>query len=365
VILPNVETISPKTYGVFDEFARAGGALAATRQLPSAAPGFPAGESQDAEIREISRRLFQSGSSSSLFISDEAKLSEVLRRLMDSDVAFTPAAPEVGFIHRRLPDADIYFVANTSSQRELVDASFRVSDREAQRWDAMTGKISPARVQPGQPSRTTIPLALEPYGSRVLVFSRSRSIRKLREAPLHSTTIDISHDWRVTFSDRRTETMRDLHSWTEDLDTRYFSGVANYEKTITVSPGMLHNSSIVLDLGDGKPLTPQPLKAGMQAWLDGPIREAAVVYVNGRRAGSIWCPPYSLEIRPLLHDGENSLRIQVANLALNHMAAHPLPDYRLLNLRYGVRFEAQDMDKVAPVISGLVHEITLKMGITK
>ena len=30
----------------------------------------------------------------------------------------------------------------------------------------------------------------------------------------------------------------------------------------------------------------------MQTWLDGPVREAAVVYVNGKRAGSVWCPPY-------------------------------------------------------------------------
>ena len=28
---------------------------------------------------------------------------------------------------------------------------------------------------------------------------------------------------------------------------------------------------------------------GMQAWLDAPVREAAVVYINGQRAGSVWC----------------------------------------------------------------------------
>jgi hypothetical protein len=97
----------------------------------------------------------------------------------------------------------------------------------------------------------------------------------------------------------------------------------------------------------------------MQAWLEAPVREAAVVYVNGNRAGSVWCPPYSLDITRFLKKGENTIKILVGNLAVNYMAAHSLPDYRLLNLRYGVRFEAQDMDKIQPVPAGLLGPIRL------
>jgi len=43
------------------------------------------------------------------------------------------------------------------------------------------------------------------------------------------------------------------------------------------------------------------------------------------------------------------------------MAGKILPDYRLLNLRYGARFEAQDMDKVQPVASGLLGPMRLVM----
>jgi hypothetical protein len=42
-----------------------------------------------------------------------------------------------------------------------------------------------------------------------------------------------------------------------------------------------------------------------------------------------------------------------------HLAGRRLPDYRLLNLRYGVRFEPQDMDKVQTVSSGLLGPIRL------
>ena len=99
--------------------------------------------------------------------------------------------------------------------------------------------------------------------------------------------------------------------------------------------------------------------ARMQAWLDAPVREAAVVYVNDQRAGSVWSPPYAVDVTTFLRVGNNHLRIQVANLAINHMANRALPDYHLLNLRYGTRFEPQDMDKVRPVPSGLLGPIRL------
>jgi len=93
--------------------------------------------------------------------------------------------------------------------------------------------------------------------------------------------------------------------------------------------------------------------------VDAPVREAAVVFVNGRRAGSAWCPPYEVDVTALLRPGSNQIRIDVGNLAINHMAGRALPDYRLLNLRYGTRFEPQDMDKVQPIPSGLFGPIRL------
>ncbi len=44
---------------------------------------------------------------------------------------------------------------------------------------------------------------------------------------------------------------------------------------------------------------------------------------------------------------------------MNYMAGHSLPDYRLLNLRYGERFQAQDMDKIQALPSGLLGTVRL------
>ena len=97
----------------------------------------------------------------------------------------------------------------------------------------------------------------------------------------------------------------------------------------------------------------------MQAWLESPVREAAVVYVNEQRAGSVWRPPYSVEVTGLLHSGENTLRVMVDNLAINRMAGSALPDYRLLNSRYGVRFTPQDMNNLQALPSGLLGTVRL------
>ena len=122
---------------------------------------------------------------------------------------------------------------------------------------------------------------------------------------------------------------------------------------------MQRGLSVELQLGDGVPITPQILRNGSQAWLEGPVREAAVVYINDKRAGAIWCSPYSLDVTSFLKVGANKIRVEVANTAMNYMAGHSLPDYRLLSLRYGERFQAQDMDKIQALPSGLLGTVRL------
>ncbi|HXM34700.1 MAG TPA: hypothetical protein VN920_05905, partial [Pyrinomonadaceae bacterium] len=204
---------------------------------------------------------------------------------------------------------------------------------------------------------------LEPYGSRVLVFSKSTlGSERGGLAPLISSQdVDLNSGWRVSFGESgKTVQMDKLRSWTEDETTRYYSGSATYEKEVVLPEYMAQKrASVRLDFGEGQALPVQQSRSGMQTWFDGPIREAAVVYINDQRAGSIWCPPYSIDVTAFLRPGQNKIRIVVANTALNYMAGHSLPDYRLLNLRYGERFQAQDMDKVQALPSGLLGPIRL------
>ena len=273
--------------------------------------------------------------------------SAALHAALAADVA---AAPEIGFIHRKLDFADVYFVANTSNHPVETQATFRMQGLQAESWNPLTGEITGA----GGPR---IDLTLAPYESRVFVFSKGRV--GLRPAPAAPTTTDLSTNWTITFPGTRPTPLPTLRSWADDAARKYYSGQATYEKTVAIPDP--RRRQVYLNLGEGTPVTSQERRAGsgMRAMFENAVREAAVVYVNGKRAGSVWCAPYEVNITPLLRPGENAIRVVVANTAVNLLAKGPLPDYKALTAKYGERFQAQDMNSVQPLSSGLLGPVKL------
>lgn len=362
VILPNVDQISIETLMKLGEFARTGGGLVATRRRPSSSPGFQSNLSDHQRIAELSARLFEGPDPAGRLVTDEAQLGSALNSALVPDLVLSPASPDIGFIHRATGDAEIYFIANTGNETRRARATFRIAGLSPEWWDPMSGEVRPVTVAARDANSVTVSLDIEAYGSRVLVFSRRVSSPVISASDQGPAAIDLSDRWQVSFGEGTSVMMDALRSWTDDEKTRFYSGLAVYEKSFQVPDGFSGKGRrIRLELGEGRPVAPpaNPRANGMRALMDGPVREAAVVTVNGRRAGSVWCPPYSIDVTDFLKVGENKLRIVVGNTAINYMAGHALPDYRLLNLRYGERFQPQDMDKVQPVPSGLLGWIRL------
>jgi hypothetical protein len=359
IILPAVETIPLDTYQKFDEFVREGGILIATRRKPAEAPGLQATSAEHNQVAEISKRLFEAANAKGHYVENEkASLGPTLQRLLLPDLDVRPVATDIGFVHRRDGDIDFYFVVNTSNQTKRVNAGFRMPQRRSEVWNLFDGTIAPShgtRTKLGH----VVDLVLGPYESRLLIFT-NRILPYEEPAPATlPPAIDLSRGWTVMLGSRNVS-IETLRSWTDNELDKYFSGVAIYKRTFELDSKRLDSRfGLTLDFGEGIPLTTLNLRNGMQAWLEGPIREAAVVYINNQRAGSVWCPPYRLDITKFLKTGVNELRIDVGNTAMNYMAGHSLPDYRLLNLRYGERFQPQDMDKIQPLPSGLLGPVRL------
>jgi hypothetical protein len=352
LILPGVERIPLATLRKLDEFVRKGGTLVATRRTPSLAPGLTDAESQTAQIREWSRAMFEAPGARGHVVTDETKLGEQLHAALAADVAM---APEIGFVHRKLAYGDIYFLVNTSNHPVHSPATFRVTRLEAAWFDPFTGKVTGAGTN-------HIDLDLAPYESRIVVFSKQHVAP--RPAPTGPTPapLDLSSGWKVTFTDSTEPvTMTALRSWTEDAARKFYSGRATYEKTVTIDQTMAASKHpLYLNFGEGTPVTPQGRPgSGMRAMLENPVREAAVVTVNGKPAGSVWCAPYEVDVSGLLHAGENTIRVVVANLAINEMAKGPLPDFKGLIAKYGDRFQDQDMRNLEPLPSGLLGPVRL------
>lgn len=368
VVLPNVERIPLDTYRTFEAFARSGGVVLATRRAPSLAPGLMEAAEQTPEISAISRRLFEGPGAPGHLVADEgAGLRPRLAALVRPDVSFSPAAPEIGFVHRSTGSAEVYFVANTGNTRRRVEATFRVAGMHPEWWDPMLGTRVAARVDARPKGGVTVSLDLEPYGSRVLVFSQRPAAGPGQPARLEMVPVaDLSAGWEVAFNGRKVP-YPGLRSWTDDPETRFYSGQATYEKTFQIPKDSLHpGAALWLQFGDGKAVPEAPQKQpGMRAWLDAPVREAAVVYVNGKRGGTVWAPPYSLDITQFVRPGENAIRVVVANLAINRMAGEPQPDYGPLHSRYGRRFDPQDMENVQPLPSGLLGPVRLVAAVKR
>ena len=258
----------------------------------------------------------------------------------------------VGFLHRKLANGDLYFVANTSNQSVSGPVRFRAATPGAERWDLFTGSVHPVDATS---------LTLAPYESRLFFFSSTLVGTQPDAEPAATNSIDLNEDWNVTFSRmHQAISMPHLHSWSEDEATRFYSGEAIYEKSVRI-PDVRR---ALLDFGEGEPVAAEevPGSPGMRAMLESPVREIAIVFVNGERAGSVWHPPYRLDITPHLHRGTNRLRIVVANTAINQLAGSSLPSYKLLNLRYGERFVQQGYESLAPLPSGLLQ---LRLVITQ
>jgi alpha-L-rhamnosidase len=362
VILPYVERIPKDTYQKLEEFVRGGGILIATRRTPLELPGFLATQEDHNKIIEISKRLFEGPGAPAHFVADEkSDLGRTLNKLLPPDMDLQMPLADIGFVHRKTSDADVYFIANTGNSPHSLNATFRVARMKPEWWNPFDGSVQAANDESRTLEHSSVSFNLEPYESRVLVFTKRSLPKPGSGVPVNKPApIDLSEGWRVTIGTNSPGQWEKLRSWTDDEHTRFFSGVATYEKEVTISGSSIRNDiSLHLNFGNGIPLTPLALRSGMQAWLEGPIREAAVVYINDKRAGSVWCPPYSLDVTGFLKPGSNKIRISVANTAMNYMAGHSLPDYRLLNLRYGERFQPQDMDKVQALPSGILGPIHL------
>jgi hypothetical protein len=225
------------------------------------------------------------------------------------DVTFGGAKDaKLGWIHRRTPDADIWFVANQQERPEQVTATFRAAGKAVELWDPATGEAVPASYTVAE-GRTEVPLTLDPYGSTFVVFRRATTAtQRTIPSPTRTTVATVAGPWTVTFQPGRgapAEAVRfdSLTSWTQSSDAgvRYFSGTATYSFEIDA------------------PI--DAFRPGRRVEIDlGAVKEIAEVSVNGQRMGGVlWKPPYRADVTRALTRGTNRVEVRVTNLWPNRM----------------------------------------------
>ncbi|GAB3529601.1 hypothetical protein GCM10027443_09220 [Pontibacter brevis] len=117
-------------------------------------------------------------------------LPEVLEALAlkpDFQVSSRSGDAPITYIHRRIEDADVYFLANQRRKQEDLVCTFRVKDRQPEFWDADTGTITPVGIYEQVGEQMRVPVQLAPSGSVFVVF-RSSAPRRHVQAVLNGST---------------------------------------------------------------------------------------------------------------------------------------------------------------------------------
>ena len=117
-------------------------------------------------------------------------------------------------------------------------------------------------------------------------------------------TVNFAPDWGVTAP----VTFDKLIPWNEHADAgvKYFSGAATYVTTVTIAKDDLsiRGQRLKLDLGD--------------------VQVMARVKLNGKDLGTLWRPPYRMDVTNVLRAGANELEVSVVNLWPNRMIGDEL-----------------------------------------
>ena len=161
VILPPTDRIPVETLRKLAAWIKTGGKVIAIGHSPSM---DPEGKTLP-EITTLSHQLFDPAKST--LIPDESTLADALHNAVAPDLKLAAGQDamkdQLGFIRRKLPTADIYFVANTSNQPLDTTASFATAHKSGEAWDPDSTVSTPAT-----PASQSIHLA--PYESRVFIF---------------------------------------------------------------------------------------------------------------------------------------------------------------------------------------------------
>lgn len=315
LVLPAIRGLPVESMEKIQAFAKAGGKVIAIRETPALCYGWHGWREKSARVREIASQVF--GSGSGRVVADES--DSLLRALRDShppDIDFQTADPEVGFVHRRTPEHDFYFIANTSAAPKRLQAVFRVGHRRPQVWDPLTGRTQQVEDDAYERGGTSMPIVLGPYASTIIAFGKAAPAHRAnpgrRSEP--SRSLALTGPWTLEI-DGHSVSLDRLASWTEHDRLRYFSGSGVYRTEFDLK------------------------EFAGRLWLDlGSVREIADIELNGQPAGVAWMTPYRLDITGKAQPGRNTLTVKVTNLLINRVLGQPEPDVTALVKKFGEKF---------------------------
>ncbi|MGH9405217.1 MAG: glycosyl hydrolase [Terriglobia bacterium] len=405
VIVPGAEFMPPESLDRLAEFARSGGYLIFTERLPQSAPGVPDRAIGSARLQARLTEIFPQGhptvdsvqavgNGKAGLSADRASALKYVQAALGADFKIVSAAggdgpalqhaiENVGFAHRRVDGADVYFISNVSALPQDLRIQFRAGHKRPERWNPEDGSIEETlafsyAVTPSG-GVTEVGVYLRPFESCFIVFGNSASPdvrttnllgplqveragdrvtvsgiaaangayaaigangkkRRISVAEMPDP-VAIEGPWQLALDGVAPFTVRALQSWTEFPAGKSYSGWGTYDATFHIER-LLPNIEWEIDLGS--------------------VHETAEVTLNGTDLGAAWKGWRRLPCRHALEPGKNRLTVRVGNLWIQKVVSLPPPDLKPVAETFGIRWGLYGESRVREIPpSGLLGPVRL------
>lgn len=264
----------------------------------------------DSEFHSLVNEIWHSGR---MNVIARAQLENVLRSInlrKDADIP-NPTGADIRFVHRRLDDGELYWVANINPEYRKVDATFRVSGKKPFILHADSGLVEEAAYHISGDC-TTVSLELLPDDAQFILFEENTDKISYSIPPkTENRILEIQGPWKLSFPENlgapesAEMPLAGRLDESKDPGIRYFSGTATYCNSFEFGP-LCSSSTYILDLGE--------------------VYNMARIYLNGKDLGLVWKRPFRVDVTDALAEGTNNLEIRVTNTWHNRIIGDIQPD---------------------------------------
>jgi hypothetical protein len=330
LLVMDVVSLEPETAEAIARFGEGGGRVVLVGRAPDRAPGLKDAAVADRRVRDSFARLLGAAGGTAVVpapsrgvlppgdytrgaLPDAARrellrwtLATLPRLGVEPDVVVAAPHEDVGLVHHRSGEREVFFLANASrTEARELEARFPTGERAPWRWDLETGTRAPLSVA-GRAD--TLALHLEPLESALIVFepvtSTGAAPRDDAALPLRlgREWLPVVAPWDVDLRPaggkafrRRLPQLFDLSLAADDPEVAGFGGVALYRAEFDWTD----DSRTLLGLGT--------------------VHGVSSVRLNGRELGSRWWGRHLYDASGAIRKGHNVIEIEVTTTLGNRM----------------------------------------------
>lgn len=354
---------------------------------PSGAPGLAGYPASDAEVRASTlwnAEPIRSIGKGKLYTKGDIAAARGDFKI--TPIMQFPGASGIAGTARQTKDETLFFIANTTANSHTFTASFRISDKRPELWDAETGSIRFAPVWREENGRTEVDLTLDTYRSIFVVFRDSKlPADHLVSVIPHSSPEETPEILKARFGtatgDRWldvTEKLRSLVSHGALQISQINPSVFGRDPAPNVVKQLeleyrLHGKTQTIVIAEGKALalgTPKAANLTLTAEADGSVKASAttavradLLFASGKRQPlNLPAPLAPITLKgpwTVTLDSPVDTKQSLTLPELSNLADHATPSVKYFSgtATYSQKFEISDLKSQIHLDLGKVHDL--------